>query len=263
MALILLQLTSKNLGFIMPETWQSVRALDPGLHVVDLHVLTRNRPTSPHAVRPVHLGYNMERSRLFAVKWGYDYLFVIQSDIIFPPNALQVLLKVQQQYKAEVVCALTPERPEKVGTDEFVVCMSWNNNPHARARINAGKNFTVTGNGSGYMLVLIDRSVLAKYEFPRSGASDCDWYAKLRKHQVKVICEVGMRVYHKQRSDGRIIRGDAHVVQHWRNVTGKNLNQGRLWHQDLPGSWWYGRTRKEFLEQLPEHINENRAWWSW
>ena len=57
MALVLLPLTTKNVGFIMPETWQSVYALDGGPHTVDVHVLCRNRPASPHAVRPVHLGY--------------------------------------------------------------------------------------------------------------------------------------------------------------------------------------------------------------
>ena len=263
MALILLQLTSKNIGFIMPETWQSIRNLDCGPHTVDVHVLCRNRPPTPHAARPVHLGYNMERSRLFALKWGYDYMLVVQSDIIFPPQTLITLIDVMNKHKAEVVCALTPERPEKVKTDNFVVCMSWNNNPHARAHINKGENFRVTGNGSGYMLVLIARSILAKYDFPRTASGDCDWYAKLRKHNVKVMCEVGMRILHKQRSNDVIIRGNAHVVEHWRRIIAANKKKGRKWYEGLHGKWWNGLSEQDFLKQLPAHIDEDRRWWSW
>ena len=263
MALILLQLTSKNIGFVMPETWASVRNLDPGPHTVDLHLLCRQRPVTPKAARPVHLGYNMERSRLFAVKWGYTHMLIVQSDIIFPPNTLQVLMKVMEQHKAGLVCPLTPERPEKVKTDNFVVCMSWNNNPHARAAINKGQPFRITGNGSGYMLVLIDRSVFARHEFPRTACSDVNWYAKLRKAGVKMICEVGLRIFHKQRGDGQIIRGNEYVVKHWREVIEANNKSGREWCHGLLGTWWNGLSGQEFLKQLPAHIDENRAWWSW
>jgi len=263
MALILFQLTSKNIGFIQPETWASIYALDPGPHKIDIHVLTRQRPVTPDAARPVHLGYNMERSRLFAIKYGYDYMLIVQSDIIFPPNALQVLMKVMEKHKAGVVCPLTPERPEKVGTDKFVVCMSWNNNPHARAHINKGENFRVTGNGSGYMMVLVHKSVFTKHEFPRTASSDCNWYAGLQKAGVKIICEVNMRVLHKQRGEGLTIRGDAYLVEYWRKVTAENIKQKRKWYSGLPGKWWNGKSREQFLEQLPKHIDENRAWWSW
>lgn len=263
MALVLLQVTSKNVPFIMPETWESIRNLDCGPHTVDLHVLCRQRPVTPDAVRPVHLGYNMERSRLFCKKWGYDHMLIVQSDIIFPPNALLTLLKVMKDKKASVVCALTPERPEKVKTDDFVVCMSWNSNPHARGHINKGENFKVAGNGSGYMLILVDKSVFNKYEFPRTACSDCDWYSKLQKDQVSIWCEVGMRIFHKQKKDGVIIRGDKHVVDHWRKIVEENIKAERPWYHGFPRRNGLPSTKEEFLDQLPKHIDEDRAWWSW
>lgn len=267
MAIVLLQVTSKNVGYIMPETWESIRNLDCGPHTVDVHILCRQRPVTPTAVRPVHLGYNMERSRLFCNKWEYDYMLIVQSDIIFPPNALLTLLKLLQEKKAGVVCALTPERPEKVKSDDFVVCMSWNGNPQARTHINRGENFKVTGNGSGYMLILVDKSVFNKYEFPRTATSDCDWYAMLQKAGVPIWCEVGMRILHKQHSDGVIIRGDKHVVERWQKVIAENNKAKRKWYHGLPHADWlpfYEQSdASTFLKRLSEHINEDRAWWSW
>lgn len=256
---MLLQLTTKKVGYVTPETWQSIRNLDPGHHVVDVHVLCRNDPKHPKAIRSHHQGYNMERSRQFAVKHGYSFIFVVQSDIIFPSNTLLALLDKMKRHDAGVVCPLTPERPEKVGTSDFVVCMSWNRNPHARAAINAGKDFKITGNGSGYMCLLVRKDVFHKVPFPVMGNSDVNWYSRLHKAGVKIVCEVSLRIGHKQRSDHRIIRGNAHVVEYWRNMTARR----KPWHHGLPGSWWHGRSRREFLEQLPSHINENRAWWSW
>ena len=263
MGLILVQLTTKDIGYVMPETWASLHALDIGYHIVDLHVLSRNDPKNPKAIRSHHQGYNMERSRQFAVKHGYDCILVVQSDIVFPPETLKVLVEKMKQHNAGVVCPLTPERPEKVKTDNFVVCMGWNGNPHARKAINEGRDFEITGNGSGYMCVLVRKDVFQKVSFPVMGNSDCSWYPALRRAGVKIVCEVSLRIGHKQRSDGAIIRGDVYVTKHWRDVTAANIKKGRPWFYGLPGKFWRGRTREQFLEQLPKHINENRAFWSW
>lgn len=264
MALILLQLTTKNLGFVKPETWWSITNLDPGPHIVDLHILCRNRPDQPHAIRAVHQGYNMERSRQFAIKHGYDYMFIVQSDIIFPPNTLLVLLEAMKKHDAGVVCPLTPERPEKIGTDDFVVCMRWNKNPHAREAINVGEDFRVTGCGSGYMCVLVRKDVFQKFEFPAEGSGDMHWYSTLQKAKVEIFCHVGsLRVFHKQWSDDRIIRGNVYVVQHWREIIRKNIKNRKNWYRGLPQRWWWSLTPEEFLRQLPNHIDKERVWWTW
>lgn len=263
MALILLQLTTKTLAGIEPETLFSICNLDRGPHTLDLHFLSRNDPKHPKAIRSHQQGYNMEMSRQWAVKHEYDYILVVQSDIIFPPETLLVLIEKMKEHKAGVICPLTPERPEKVGTDDFVVCMHWNGNPHARKNINLGKDFEVTGNGSGYMCVLVRRDVFEKIPFPVRGSSDINWYKALRKAGVKILCHVGLRLGHKQRSDDLIIRGDIHIVQHWKAKLKNNSQRKKPWFYGLPGKWWWGRSADQFLSQLPEHIDGDRRWWSW
>ncbi len=262
MALILVQLTTKSLVGTEPETWFSLSNLDRGPHTVDLHILSRNDPKRLKAIRSHHQGYNMERSRQWAVKHGYDYILIVQSDIIFPPETLLTLIRKMKGHKAGVVCPLTPERPEKVGTDGFVVCMSWNGNPHAREKIDVGKDFVVTGNGSGYMCVLVHKSVFSKIPFPVMGNSDVNWYRKLRESKVKIVCEVSLRIFHKQR-DGKIIRGNKYVVDYWRKIIDKDEKKGFPWFYRIPRRWWWGRSKKEFLQQLPDHMEEERVWWSW
>lgn len=263
MGKVLLQVSSASLRYVTPETWLSIANLDPGPHTVDLHVMCGKIPEHPKAARPCHLGYTMEFSRQFAVQHGYDAMFIVQSDIIFPPNTLLVLLDVMKKHQAGVVCPLTPERPDKVGTDNFVVCMSWNRNPDARKAINEGRDFRVTGSGSGYMCVLVRRDVFKRFRFPATASSDMHWYGSLQKARVKIICHVGLRLYHKQR-DGRIIRGDVWVVEHWRRIIEQDEKQGKPWYHHLPGGkWWNGMTKDKFLNELPNHVNENRRWWSW
>lgn len=267
MALILMQLTTKNFKHTKPETWECIPKLDIGPHIVDLHVLTQNDPKNLKGIRAVHQGYNMERSRQWAIRHHYDYILIVQSDIIYPPNILLKLLEVMKKHDAGVVCPLTPERPEKVKTDGFVVEMKWNGNPHARGHITKGEDFRITGNGSGYMCVLVSRKVFQRFKHPAQGSGDIHWYQALQKAKVKIICEVGLRLFHKQWSDGRIIRGNKYVVEHWRNFIRANKRRNRLWHHGLfkakINNWIRGLTEQQFLEQLPAHIDEDRFWWAW
>ena len=262
MGRVLLAMSSRSIGYVMPDCLWSIMHLDKGPHDVDLMVLTVNK--HKHAIRALNNGYNLTRARDFAIQHGYDAMFIVESDIVFPPETLLTLLDVMKKTGAGVVCALTPERPEKVGTDQFVVCMSWNGNPHARRAINEGRDFRVTGCGSGYMCVLVRRNVFKRFKFPERVASDMNWYHQLQRAGVKVVCHVGLRLFHKQRSDGRIIRGNRYVVEHWRRIIEDDERQGNPWYYRLPGGrWWWGRTKDKFLNELPNHINEDRRWWSW
>jgi len=262
MGSVLLQVCSASLNYVMIETWRSIANLDPGPHTVDLHIMCGKIPGNPRAPRPCHLGYCMEMSRKFAVDHGYDYMLIVQSDIVFPPETLLVLLDVMKTHDAGVVCPLTPERPEKVGRDDFVVCMPWNRNPHARKAINEDRDFRVTGSGSGYMCALVRRDVFERFKFPATDSSDMNWYDSLQREKVKIICHVGLRLFHKQRT-GEIIRGDQWIVEHWRRIMEEDVRQGRPWYYHLPGRWWWGRSKKTFLEELPSHIKEDRRLWSW
>jgi len=267
MALILIQLTTKNLQHTKPETWDSIRRLDIGPHTVDLHVLSRNDPKNLKGIRAVHQGYNMERSRGWAIAYNYDYYFIVQSDIIFPPNTLLKLLEVMKRDNAGVVCPLTPERPEKVKTDGFVVEMRWNGNPHARGHIAKGEDFVITGNGSGYMCVLVRRDVFHEIKHPAEGSGDIHWYQALHRAKVKIICEVGLRLFHKQKTDNQIIRGNKYVIEHWRKHIELNKKHRKPWHDGLFKAhltqWIRGLSEEAFLEQLEAHIDEDRFWWAW
>jgi len=43
------------------------------------------------------------------------------------------------------------------------------------------------------------------------------------------------------------------IVEYWKQVLNDNERQGNPWYYGLLRDWWWGKTKEEFLEELPKH----------
>jgi len=189
---------SHSLNYIALECLQAIQALDLGGHQVDWMLLTE----SPYkGAGDMNIAFNQNKARQKAIAETYDYMLIVESDIIIPKHTLLTLLETQ----GDVIVAITPERPSKVKTDDFIVCMSWNHNKDARAHIDKLEAFEMTGS-DGYTCVLVSRNVFSQIEFPVVGSGDMRWYGVLHQKGFKIICQPKVHTFHKDR-DGKIITG--------------------------------------------------------
>jgi hypothetical protein len=235
-----------------PEVIDAIRKIERGDADLDLFL-----PTAPSFPQKgdANLGYNLEKARQIAVSQNYDYMLIVESDIIVPKDCLIKMLKVD----ADVVVSLTPERFEKVGTFYPIVCMSWNNNPDALPNFLKGKNFPIKG-CAGFTLTLIKRHVFEKIPFPIKAPCDFNWYGSLHKAGVKIVCEATVWTQHMERS-GAIAKGIESVLYYWTKFVNDNESQGKNWYHGLPDKWWHGKSKEQFLKELKDHL-DNPAWWN-
>jgi len=189
---------SHNLNYIALECLQAIQGLDIGPHQVDWMLLTES-PFKGQGDK--NIAHNQNIARQKAIAENYDFMLIVESDIIIPKHTLTTLLETQ----GDVIVAITPERPSKVKTDEFIVCMSWNNNKDARAHIDKLEPFEMTGS-NGYTCVLISRKVFSEISFPEAGSGDMGWYNVLHGKGFKITCQPKVHCFHKDR-DGKIIQG--------------------------------------------------------
>lgn len=196
MARIFLTVPVVKTKLIYKQTWEALHTLDVGEHTVNILISCENLPK---VVGDKNIGYNLNKARSISLVDGYDYLAIIESDVIPPSNALLEMLKVN----ADVIVGLVPERPSKVKTNEFIICMSWNGNPNAKELIPKGQPFELPG-GDGYACILVKRRVLEKVKFPEQGSGDMCWYNELHKLGFKVFCQPSVLCSHIDR-DGKVI----------------------------------------------------------
>lgn len=211
-------------------------------------------------------GFNMNKIRSYALEKKYDYLFKVDGDMIPPKNGLARLLKTSKTLKAPIVTSLTPERPDKCGTDEFSQSMSWNGNRDARNKIRKLKPFICTGN-AGEAFMLMTRSALEKIVWPSyRSAGDYAFWREVRKQGITPYCDPMVICAHKEQKGanrGQLVRGTEWVVKHWTKRICENLRRGKLWYHGFPYAWWYGETPELFLQRLPKHIQTgNEPRWS-
>jgi len=253
---VLLVTSAAGYGALCSEYWSSLARLDPGKNVLDVMILTED-PYPGEWDR--NIGHKLNRARTYAISQGYDYLWIIESDIVVPSQALPMLLEL----KADVACGLTPERPTKVGTDRFIVEMSWNGNPGAREAIPKGQSFRIPGVGS-YTCTLVARRLFEAEVFPEQLAGDMAWYWKIQKAGFVVMVHPGVLCGHVDR-DGRVIRSEDYCLGYWRGMIARAEVERKPWYYYVPcpqdNPWWYGLDQLRFLEKLPEHMKTELIWW--
>jgi len=237
---------------VFTEALEAVKDIDRGGHILDYFFPT-NIPSD--FIADKGLGFNLEKARQVALTQGYDYMLIVESDIIPPKDCLLKMLKVN----ADVVVSLTPERHEKVGTFYPIVCMGWNNNPEALPNFLKGTPFRVHG-CAGFTLTLINRKVIEGVRFPIEAPCDFTWYAVIHRMGFSVVCDPSIWTKQIERA-GRIARGKDSVLSYWKIITRQNELQKKGWYFGLPETWWYGWTREQFLNEMASHLDDPQ-WWS-
>jgi len=231
---------------VYPQVLDSIWGIDKGEHWLDFIFLTGvPLPNQGDA----NLGYNLERARQVAVDLGYDYMLIIESDIIVPTTCLSKLILLD----ADVAVGLTPERYEKVRSFLPIACMSWNNNPDAMQGFLTNNPFEIKG-CAGYALTLVKRCVFEKIPFPAKFPCDFTWYDSLHKAGVKVVCDPSVTSSHVERV-GRVVSGADSALKFWKIHTRLNELQGKDWFYGLPHRWWWGKTKANFLSGLKDHLD--------
>ncbi len=246
MAKVLLVTVSQSIRHIAPKVWTAIHKMDRGRHVLDYLVVTEQKPrTDPNRL----IMNNLEKARHYAIQLGYHCMFIVENDVIVPEHALTHLLNLA----SDVAVGLYPERPSKVGTDDFLVCIPWNKNKNARRHIEKGEPFILTGRG-GYGCVLIRHRVFSKVKFP---AGDMSWYDILHAEGFKVMCNPHVICFHiNHTAKGKpVIRGPNYTVKYWKKVIAANKKRGSTWFHGLPYMWWWGMNEKKFLQALPSHLD--------
>lgn len=244
MAKVLLVTVSQSVGHVAPAVSDAIQQLNRGSHVVDWLIVTeQDPPCDPNGI----IMQNLEKARHYAVQLAYDYMFIVENDVVVPKHALMSLMNL-----GDVAVGLYPERPSKVGTDEFLVCTPCNDNKDARKHIEKGKPFLLTGRG-GYGCVVIKYHVFSKIKFP---IGDMSWYDILHSEGFQVMCNPHVICFHiDHTAEGKpVIRAPEYVHDFWKKVIMNNKKNHASWYHGLPYMWWWGMNPDKFLEQLPLHL---------
>lgn len=51
------------------------------------------------------------------------------------------------------------------------------------------------------------------------------------------------------------------IITYWVKHVRLNNNRGIRWYQGIPYSWWHGMTDVQFIEALPDHVNDEETQW--
>jgi GT2 family glycosyltransferase len=247
---ILLSVVVREIGRIKDLTWKALHEIDRGEHILNLVVFTEN----PYENGEMNMGHNLELARKLVLTEAYDYMFNVESDVVPPRNCLLELLKMS----TDVAFALVPDRPCKIGSDDFVACMNWNGNPHARNSINKLEIFEIKGN-TGTGCFLITRKALEIVGFPLKIGIDFVWSDELHKKGIKMLCNPNVLCQHVD-ENGKAVRSKEWCLDHWRNLIKENAKQRRDWYYGLPYSWWYGMEQDAFLSELEKHMENELGW---
>lgn len=177
-------------------TWESLQAVE-WPHELDYYFMRNDEPDTPHAF---NLRDKFNRAREVALAQNYDALWIVESDMIVPPHALQRMARAN----GDIVYALYCSRRAGhywLATDDNSRVIERFVSRTGRAKEVWGKVAQTQGLGTG--CTLIHRAALEKVEFrcepeadeeSKTGAPD--WYlaidaekAGLRQvHDFGVVC---------------------------------------------------------------------------
>lgn len=260
---VLIVCVARHLANVTPELFAALRTMTlytlrtPGhkKDTVDFIVLTEQPRDSKGKRLPGNqaIRWNLQKIRKYILE-HYHYIIRLDSDMVPPPHALITLIKTAVKHKAPIVTALTPERPSKVGTEEFSQLMSWNTNKPRKKIISSIENlepFICSGN-AGVAFMLMTREAFKIIRWPGL-KDDFGFWIEVHKQKIKVVCNPRVVCGHKDHSRG-IVRGTQWVIAHWLGVIIKNLTAKHAWYHGLPYKWWHGLIITEFLQMFPKHL---------
>lgn len=157
--------------------------------------------------------YSYQLTNNIAKKEGYDYLLILDPDMILPQNALIKLIAT----KGDVVTAIFPERPSKIGgwktregqpPNGWLQCMPWNKNKKAEDAIRENRIFHVTGCGGGGC-TLLNRKAIESNLFVwslKKNSPDFSMWINARRSRLVTLCNPTIKCKHIE-PNGVIIEG--------------------------------------------------------
>jgi len=158
----------------------------------------------------------MHEATHIAITRGYDYLMIVEPDIVLPKNALNELMDTLAD-GCDIAVGIYPERPSKIKDfsrrgqplNGWLVCMPWNKNPKAERNIARRLAFSIEG-CAGFGCVLMGINAIQNCIFPQRGkygdGPDFGFYERARALSLKVYANPNVRCGHIE-NDGKIIRG--------------------------------------------------------
>lgn len=145
-----------------------------------------------------------------ALKANCDYLMFIDSDMIFPPDAISALLSrdkpvigADYHYKYPPVMSVTNIDPTKIEEEYTTIDPRWPNHPLLNPNHLPNKIFEVRAVGTGFMLIKTE--VFQKIEKPwfwydKKGdhfLGEDIWFCdKIRKAGLSVWCDPTIKIEH-------------------------------------------------------------------
>lgn len=152
-----------------------------------------------------------------ATKGKYDFVMVVEPDIILPQDALINLMHTFIVHNCDIAIGIYPERPSKVKNfarkgqplNGWLVCMPWNNNPKAEMDITRRHPFEIEG-CAGFGCVLMNTKLMRMCSFPQRDTNgngpDFAFYESARSIGLKIYANPDVRCGHIE-NNGKIIRG--------------------------------------------------------
>jgi hypothetical protein len=235
----------KNGKLVFPDAaWASVSSLDVKGIALDWMLLIDNPFPRTEAnwleATQQNIAYKLEKARKLALHGGYDYLFLHESDIILPPDALKLLLAAE----ADIATGLARLRPEHgVGSDiglltphdppfrskdgrvKFPYGFNVNKLRDYKIQAYEKKTFPVAGSGIGCLLISrrVLKAVPFKY-FPSDITFDIEYTTAIHKRGFKWVCVGAVQCGHE---------ADGHTIlrigpQFWNATLVRN---GNVWEQ--------------------------------
>ena len=186
------------------ESWLKQKAPDTW---VDIFIM-RFDPLPDAGAYP-NLAIKNELARRICITGDYDYIFIVEDDIVLPDNALELLLEV----KAQVVTGLHRGRPETWGISGLCVRIADPDGPQDAddrpLEVKDVKNWgdVIEVTGSSQACLLISKKML--HVFDGIMGKDYEIYKRLSMFHIPLLCHTGVLCGHVDET-GEIIGVKTH-----------------------------------------------------
>lgn len=213
-----------------PRMVEAMKAIEHDPHTIDW--LVTHEPGPPPARWPEDIRHNLEKARRIALEIGYNFLWIVESDIIVPANALQLLIPIAE--RGVPAGGLYRLRPEKSGWGQHAAAVPAEDLPTGwrfiSRRLHFPQDEPLPVIFHGYGCLMVPRVIFHSVPFDQgndvSFAARC--YAAGVPVHVVPLCACGHICY-----DGRILWPE--TAEHETDVNEAGLPTAPLRYSPAPG----------------------------
>jgi hypothetical protein len=161
-------------------------------------MIISNRPEDEGLDPGICEAMNLNMARVIATAGSYQYLWVLESDIVPPPHAVEAL--AGPCVETGIYHYRRAGRPD-LPAHLWSICAPANVQPSDyQERLDKGETVRLMPPGeAGYCCVMIPRWIFLEFPFVVSSGTDVDWYHTLHNHNIMVLCNGGVRCEHLER----------------------------------------------------------------